>query len=78
MAHNFDLIKDAMASPDFNRPSKSNPNAEIVYKKCARICISPGITVPSPCKYIAVVIENKSNERFVKTFYPTNRIKEMR
>ncbi len=76
MAYNFDLIKATVSSPDKIRPSSSNPDVEILYKKCARICLSPGITIPSPCNYLAVVIETKKNNKKIKTFYPTSRIKK--
>jgi len=76
IAHNFDLLKGTIASPKEVRKSSQNANVEILYKECARIRLSPEITVPSACKYFAVVLENKKNNKIVKTFYPTNRIKK--
>jgi hypothetical protein len=76
IAHNFDLIKGTIANPTKVRPSSQNVNSEVLYKECARICIGPGITVPSVCKYFAVVLESKNNKKIIKTFYPTNRIKK--
>ena len=76
LTYNFDLLKSTVRSPDKIRPSSKNPNAEIYYKKCERICINPGITIPSPSNYMAVVIEKKRGNKIIKTFYPTNRIKK--
>jgi hypothetical protein len=75
IAYNFDIIKGTIAAPDTVRVSSQNKDAELLYKKCTRIRFGPGITIPSPAKYMVVVIQNKRNEKYVKTFYPTNRIK---
>lgn len=73
---NFDKIEETVKSPDQERLSSSNPNAYLVYKEFSSIVISEGITVPNRIKYFCVVIDRSTGEKFIKTIYTTNRIKE--
>lgn len=75
-AYNFGKIKETVKAPDKTRPSKSNPNSQLLYKKFGDIWLRPEIKVPSRAPYICVIIHDSGKRKKIKTFYSTDRIKK--
>jgi hypothetical protein len=65
---NFDLIADAIKSPDLIKRSVSNKNSEIWYKTTSKVWIRPGISV-SGNGYVALVVKVRGYERYIQTIY---------
>jgi len=76
LAYNFEKIKKTVKAPSESRPSRKNPNAQLLYRKFSDIFLRPDIKVPHRNHYLCVIVHRIGKQKKIKTFYSTNRIKK--